>query len=66
VGVWEYDHDRQRIVSRLWTAGKALRAAVREASAETEQFIRDELGDAKLSSVDPPELRAKRIAFCSP
>ncbi len=65
VGVWEYDPDHERIVTRLWNTDKTLGAAVREAAAETEHFIQQQLGDAKLSSVDPPAQRARRIAFCA-
>jgi hypothetical protein len=45
-------------------ADKALRARVDDAAADTARFIRQQLGDAKLSAVDPPVRRAKRIAFC--
>lgn len=65
VGVWEYDPDTRRVVTRLWKKDKKLRADVAEAARKTERFIREQLGDAKLSAVDPPARRAKRIAFCS-
>jgi hypothetical protein len=64
VGVWEYDAELQRIVTRVWSTSKAFRARVDAAAAETERFIRQQLGDAKLSAVDPPARRARRIAFC--
>ena len=64
VGVWEYDPDTKSVVARLWMADKALRARVDDAAADTARFIRQQLGDAKLSAVDPPVRRAKRIAFC--
>jgi hypothetical protein len=64
VGVWEYDADARCIVSRVWSTEKGLRAPVAEAAAETERFIQQQLGDAKLSAVDPPARRARRIAFC--
>lgn len=64
VGVWEYDPQTKRVVARVWNSNKALRGRVAAAAAETEHFIREQLGDAKLSAVDPPARRAKRIAFC--
>lgn len=64
VGVWEYDAETKCVVSRVWNTDKALRTRVAEAAAETERFIRQQLGDAKLSAVDPPAQRATRIAFC--
>jgi hypothetical protein len=64
VGVWEYDPQTDRIVTRVWNTDKALRARVADAAGETERFVREQLGDAKLSAVDPPARRATRIAFC--
>lgn len=64
VGVWEYDPETQRVITRVWNPDKALRARVAEAATQTERFIRQQLGDAKLSAVDPPARRATRIAFC--
>jgi hypothetical protein len=64
VGVWEYDPDAGRVVTRLWSKGGALGRRTAEAAAETGQFIHRQLGDAKLSAVDPPGRRARRIAFC--
>jgi hypothetical protein len=64
VGVWEYDPDASRVVTRLWSTEKTLRARVADAAGETGRFIREQLGDAKLSSVDPPDRRARRIGFC--
>ena len=64
VGVWEYESRTARIITRVWSADKALRARVADAAAETERFVRQQLGDAKLSAVDPPARRATRIAFC--
>jgi hypothetical protein len=64
VGVWEYDPGTTRIVSRVWSTEKGLRARVSDAAAETERFITRQLGDAGLSAVDPPAQRAKRLAFC--
>lgn len=64
VGVWEFDPDAGRIVTRLWDGNTGLRRRVADAAADTERFVRDQLGDAKLSNVDPPPKRAKRLAFC--
>lgn len=64
VGVWEYDPDAETVVTHLWKADAKLRRQVTDAAADTTHFIREQLGDAKLSAVDPPEKRSKRIAFC--
>jgi len=64
LGVWEYDAALERVVVRVWSSSKPLRARVAAAAAETERFIRQQLGDAKLSAVDPPARRATRLAFC--
>ena len=64
IGVWEYDAQAERVVTRVWNKDKALGARVAEAVTETERFVRQQLGDAKLSAVDPPARRARRIAFC--
>jgi len=63
-GVWEYDPEAESVVTRLWSGDTKLRRRVDRSAAETERFIRQQLGDAKLSAVDPPERRARRIAFC--
>ncbi len=64
VGVWEYDSEVGAVVTRLWDADARLRRRVADAAAETARFIRAQLGDAKISAVDPPAKRAKRLAFC--
>ena len=64
VGVWEYDPEAQCVVPRVWSTDRALRGRVADAAAETGRFIRQQLGDARLSAVDPPPRRATRIAFC--
>jgi hypothetical protein len=59
VGLWEYDPDAGELV---WSAfvpkEKPLVAAVRR----TEEFVREELGDARSFSLDSPKSRAPRIA----
>jgi hypothetical protein len=64
VGVWEYDPEAETVLTRLWDADAKLRRRVADAAADTTRFVREQLGDAKLSAVDPPDKRAKRIAFC--
>jgi hypothetical protein len=59
VGLWEYDVDSRSIV---WTTfgvkrAKALAAAVEE----TENYVRDQLGDARSFSLDSPKSRTPRI-----
>jgi hypothetical protein len=59
----EYD-SKINTLTRLWDADAGLRRRVDDAAAETARFIRAQIGDAKLSAVDPPAKRAKRLAFC--
>ena len=58
VGLWEFDVETQSIA---WTAfgakDKMLEAAVRE----TEEYVREQLGDARSFSLDSPKSRAPRI-----
>jgi len=64
IGVWEYDPKSADVLTRLWNANAALRRRVGEAAGKTAHFIREQLGDAKISAVDPPAKRARRLAFC--
>ncbi len=64
IGVWEYDLKATAVVTRLWEPTAKLKRRVDDAAAELAAFIREDLGDAKLSAVDPPEKRAVRLAFC--
>jgi len=64
VGVWEYDPKARAVVTRAWNTDRKLRPRIAEAADATGRFIRGELGDAKLSAVDPPAARARRLAFC--
>ncbi len=59
VGLWEYDTTEQRIVHQLFVPADA---ALRDAVARTERFVRDQLGDARGFSLDSPKSRAPRIA----
>ena len=58
-GLWEYDAENRQIVAALF--GKTT-AAVEEAIATTEAFVRDQLGDARQFSLDSPESRKERLA----
>jgi hypothetical protein len=59
VGLWEYDQATESIA---WVSfvrkDKALQAAV----TRTENFVREQLGDARSFSLDSPKSRAPRIA----
>ena len=59
IGLWDYDLPTQSIA---WIAfikkDKALEAAV----TRTENFVRDQLGDARSFGLDSPKSRAPRIA----
>jgi hypothetical protein len=60
VGLWQYDAGEERVVWWSFRApadADALRAAV----ARTEQYVRDQLGDARSFSLDSPKSRAPRI-----
>jgi len=63
IGVWEYDPDARRVLTRVWSTNRTLRARVADAAADTQRFIREQLGDARRSAVDPPDRRAARAAF---
>jgi hypothetical protein len=64
VGVWEYDPDAEEIVTRIWGEKRGLTRRVEEAAADTSQFIREQLGDAKFYAADTATSREPRIAFC--
>lgn len=58
IGLWEYDPDTSSIAWTAWVKDPALARAV----AETEAYVRDQLGDARSFSLDSPKSRAPRIA----
>lgn len=59
IGLWEFDPESRTIAWESWVeADHALRKAV----AETESFVREQLGDARAFSLDSPRSRATRIA----
>jgi hypothetical protein len=65
VGVWEYAPGCNAIQTRLWSSGRKLATQVAEAAEATATFIRQQIGDVKLSATDPPERRNKRLSFCT-
>ncbi|HET6372301.1 MAG TPA: crosslink repair DNA glycosylase YcaQ family protein, partial [Candidatus Polarisedimenticolia bacterium] len=58
VGLWEYDTNTQSIV---WVSFGAKNAQMTASVRETEQYIREDLGDARSFSLDSPKSRAPRI-----
>jgi hypothetical protein len=59
VGLWEYDQPTESIA---WVSFVKKNKALQEAVTRTEQFVRDQLGDARSFSLDSPKSRAPRIA----
>lgn len=59
VGLWEFDPETGTIA---WSAWIEKDEALRRAVAETEAYVREELGDARSFSLDSPKSRAPRIA----
>ncbi len=57
-GFWEYEKDTQTIV---YVAFSGKDPALVKAVAETETFIREQLGDARSFSLDSPKTRSPRI-----
>jgi hypothetical protein len=59
IGYWEYDPAAESIVYALFSgkADKALSAKI----AETEAYVRDELGDARAFSLDSPKSRVAKL-----
>jgi hypothetical protein len=58
VGLWEFDPANNSIVSVSFIGEDA---ALRKAVRETEQFVRDQLGDARSFSLDSPKSREPKI-----
>jgi hypothetical protein len=59
VGLWQYDVGAGEVVWWTWRpADDALRAEV----ARTEEYLREQLGDARSFSLDSPKSRAPRLA----
>jgi hypothetical protein len=59
VGVWEYDQPTESIA---WVSFVKKDKALQQAVTRTENFVRDQLGDARSFSLDSPKSRAPRIA----
>jgi len=59
VGLWEYDTATESIA---WVSFVKKDSALREAVTRTENFVREQLGDARSFSLDSPRSRAPRIA----
>jgi hypothetical protein len=58
VGLWEFDPQAGAIA---WSSFIKPDAALKEAVARTEAFVRDQLGDARAFSLDTPKSRQPRI-----
>ena len=58
VGLWEYDTSTHSIA---WLAFVKKDRAMQEAVARTEQYVREQLGDARSFSLDSPRSRAPRV-----
>ena len=59
VGLWEYDTASESIA---WVAFVKKDKALQDAVARTEQYVREQLGDARSFSLDSPKSRAPKIA----
>lgn len=59
VGLWEYDTTTQ---SMAWTAFIKKDKLMEQAVAQTQQYVREELGDARSFSLDSPKSRTPRVA----
>ena len=60
IGLWVYDPETNKIV---WVSWVKSTAALKAAVSETENFVRDQLGDARSFSLDSPKSRIPRINF---
>lgn len=59
VGLWDYDPPTESIA---WVSFVKKDNALKEAVTRTEEFVREQLGDARSFSLDSPKSRAPRIA----
>lgn len=59
IGLWEYDQATESIA---WMSFVKKDKALQDAVTLTENFVRDQLGDARSFSLDSPKSRAPRIA----
>lgn len=60
IGVWEYDTAAESIA---WMPFIKMNKELENAVAQTEDFVRSQLGDARSFSLDSPQSRAPRVAF---
>jgi hypothetical protein len=58
IGLWEYDTSTNSIA---WMAFVKKDHALQQAVARTEQYVREQLGDARSFSLDSPKSRAPRV-----
>ncbi len=58
VGLWDYDVEAQSIV---WISFIGQSEPLQEAVRRTEQFVREDLGDARSFSLDSPKSRIPRL-----
>jgi len=58
IGLWEYDQATESIA---WVSFVKKDKALQEAVTRTEDFVRDQLGDARSFSLDSPKSREPRI-----
>lgn len=58
VGLWEYDTESETIA---WLSFIPKNRELEQAVARTEEFVREQLGDARSFSLDSPRSRAPRI-----
>ena len=59
IGLWEYDLPTESIA---WVSSVKKDKALQQAVTRTEEFVRQQLGDARSFSLDSPKSRAPRIA----
>jgi hypothetical protein len=59
VGIWEYDPESESIA---WLPFIVRNKDLERSVAETEEYVRTQLGDARAFSLDSPKSRAPRIA----
>lgn len=60
IGLWEYDPEAREIV---WRTFQPPTDAVKREVATTEEFIREQLGDARSFSLDSPASRKPKLNF---
>lgn len=60
IGLWEFDTETESIV---WATFGERNAALDRIVRKTEEFVRNDLGDARSFSLDTPKSRASRIAW---